>query len=72
MATWCSQNTARDAMHISGRRGITQTEMGSLIEDYHRTVTFNVILGGDKLSMPPIPLSSSGFANAIYLQHMTC
>jgi hypothetical protein len=57
-------------VQISWRRGITQTGMGSFIEDashllvlaccvvgelsllrsvsYHRTVTFGVILGGDK------------------------
>jgi hypothetical protein len=32
-STRCSQNTARDAVQIFGRRGITQTGMGSFIED---------------------------------------
>ncbi|KAF8625537.1 hypothetical protein AX15_005304 [Amanita polypyramis BW_CC] len=38
--------TAADAVQIFGGRGITQTGMGSYIEHYHRTISFDSILGG--------------------------
>ncbi|KAJ2964167.1 hypothetical protein NUW54_g14255 [Trametes sanguinea] len=41
-----SQLTAADAVQIFGGRGITQTGMGKFIEHYHRTVTFDALLGG--------------------------
>ncbi|KAK2460888.1 hypothetical protein APHAL10511_007358 [Amanita phalloides] len=44
--TRSAQLTAADAVQIFGGRGITQTGMGSYIEHYHRTVTFDSILGG--------------------------
>jgi hypothetical protein len=37
---------------------------------YHRTVTFDAILGGDKAVYAVH--ASVKFANAIYLQHRTC
>ncbi|KAF8625551.1 hypothetical protein AX15_005317 [Amanita polypyramis BW_CC] len=45
-ATACAQDTARDAVQIFGGRGITQTGMGRFIEHYHRTITFDSLLGG--------------------------
>jgi len=45
-STRCAQDTARDAVQIFGGRGITQTGMGRFIEHYHRTITFDSILGG--------------------------
>ncbi|TCD70183.1 hypothetical protein EIP91_004362, partial [Steccherinum ochraceum] len=44
--TQSSQDTARDAVQIFGGRGITKTGMGRFIEHYHRTVTYDSILGG--------------------------
>lgn len=41
-----AQKTAADAVQIFGGRGITKTGMGRFIEHYHRTVTFDAILGG--------------------------
>ncbi|KAI5120210.1 hypothetical protein M0805_006316 [Coniferiporia weirii] len=41
-----AQETARDAVQIFGGRGITQGGMGKFIEHYHRTVTFDSLLGG--------------------------
>ncbi|KAH9902799.1 acyl-CoA dehydrogenase [Cubamyces lactineus] len=41
-----AQLTAADAVQIFGGRGITQTGMGKFIEHYHRTVTFDALLGG--------------------------
>lgn len=40
------QDTARDAVQIFGGRGITRTGMGRFIEHYHRTITFDSLLGG--------------------------
>ncbi|KAF8324855.1 acyl-CoA dehydrogenase [Cantharellus anzutake] len=45
-ATRCSQDTARDATQLFGGRGITKTGLGSAIEQYHRTIPFDAILGG--------------------------
>jgi len=45
-ATRTAQLTAADAVQIFGGRGITQSGMGRLIEHYHRTVTFDSLLGG--------------------------
>ncbi|KAF9525678.1 peroxisomal acyl-CoA-dehydrogenase [Crepidotus variabilis] len=45
-ATHSAQLTATDAVQVFGGRGITRTGMGSAIEHYHRTVTFDAILGG--------------------------
>jgi len=45
-ATRSAQETARDAVQIFGGRGITRTGMGRFIEHYHRTVTFDSLLGG--------------------------
>ncbi|XP_006459340.1 hypothetical protein AGABI2DRAFT_201485 [Agaricus bisporus var. bisporus H97] len=45
-ATRTAQLTAADAVQIFGGRGITRTGMGEQIEHYHRTVTFDSILGG--------------------------
>ncbi|KAH7101922.1 acyl-CoA dehydrogenase NM domain-like protein [Auriculariales sp. MPI-PUGE-AT-0066] len=41
-----AQETARDAVQIFGGRGITRTGMGRFIEHYHRTITFDSLLGG--------------------------
>ncbi|TFK87968.1 peroxisomal acyl-CoA-dehydrogenase [Polyporus arcularius HHB13444] len=45
-STRCAQLTAADAVQIFGGRGITQTGMGRFVEHYHRTVTFDALLGG--------------------------
>ncbi|KAG1733647.1 acyl-CoA dehydrogenase/oxidase [Suillus paluster] len=45
-STRCAQDTAKDAVQIFGGRGITRTGMGRFIEHYHRTVTFDALLGG--------------------------
>ena len=47
-ATRSAQETAADATQIFGGRGITKTGLGRIIEHYHRTVTFDAILGGGK------------------------
>ncbi|KAH8109588.1 acyl-CoA dehydrogenase NM domain-like protein [Phellopilus nigrolimitatus] len=44
--TRSAQETAQDAVQIFGGRGITQGGMGKFIEHYHRTVTFDSLLGG--------------------------
>jgi len=44
--TRTAQETAADAVQIFGGRGITQTGMGRHIEHYHRTITFDSLLGG--------------------------
>ncbi|KII89880.1 hypothetical protein PLICRDRAFT_569432 [Plicaturopsis crispa FD-325 SS-3] len=44
--TKTAQETAEDAVQIFGGRGITTTGMGRLAEHYHRTVTFDAVLGG--------------------------
>jgi alkylation response protein AidB-like acyl-CoA dehydrogenase len=45
-ATGCAQETARDAVQLFGGRGITADGMGRFIEHYHRTITFDSLLGG--------------------------
>ncbi|KAF8486055.1 peroxisomal acyl-CoA-dehydrogenase [Russula ochroleuca] len=45
-ATQTAQETARDAVQIFGGRGITRTGMGRFVEHYHRTITFDSLLGG--------------------------
>ena len=45
-STKSAQQTAQDAVQIFGGRGITKTGMGQFIEHYHRTVTFDAVLGG--------------------------
>ncbi|KAG8817005.1 hypothetical protein FRC18_000732, partial [Serendipita sp. 400] len=45
-ATRTAQETARDAVQIFGGRGISQKGMGRHIEHYHRTITFDSLLGG--------------------------
>ncbi|KZV68187.1 acyl-CoA dehydrogenase NM domain-like protein [Peniophora sp. CONT] len=45
-STQSAQQTARDAVQIFGGRGITRTGMGRFIEHYHRTITFDALLGG--------------------------
>ncbi|KAF8292381.1 acyl-CoA dehydrogenase NM domain-like protein [Clavulina sp. PMI_390] len=45
-ATRPAQDTAADAVQIFGGRGITTTGMGKFIEHYHRTITFDAVLGG--------------------------
>ncbi|KAJ6494754.1 acyl-CoA dehydrogenase [Mycena vitilis] len=45
-ATRTAQETATDAVQIFGGRGISQGGMGKHIEHYHRTVTFDSVLGG--------------------------
>lgn len=44
--TRSAQQTAEDAVQIFGGRGITRTGMGRFIEHYHRTITFDSLLGG--------------------------
>ncbi|KAF7316998.1 Acyl-CoA dehydrogenase [Mycena chlorophos] len=44
--TESAQQTAADAVQIFGGRGITKTGMGKNIEHYHRTVTYDSVLGG--------------------------
>ncbi|KAI0049781.1 acyl-CoA dehydrogenase NM domain-like protein [Auriscalpium vulgare] len=44
--TQTAQDTARDAVQLFGGRGITRTGMGRFIEHYHRTITFDSLLGG--------------------------
>ena len=37
---------ADDAVNIFGGRGLTQTGMGRVVEQFHRTYKFDAILGG--------------------------
>jgi len=46
LSTRNGQATAQDAVQIFGGRGITKTGMGRFIEHYHRTITFDSLLGG--------------------------
>ncbi|KAI0833215.1 acyl-CoA dehydrogenase [Trametes gibbosa] len=41
-----AQLTAADSVQVFGGRGITQSGMGKFIEHFHRTVTFDALLGG--------------------------
>ncbi|EEH47518.1 uncharacterized protein PADG_03602 [Paracoccidioides brasiliensis Pb18] len=45
-ATRCAHQIADDAVNIFGGRGITQTGMGRVVEQFHRTYKFDAILGG--------------------------
>ncbi|KAI0925939.1 hypothetical protein AcV5_008532 [Taiwanofungus camphoratus] len=53
-ATRSAQETARDAVQIFGGRGVTKTGMGRVIEHYHRTVTFDALLGGGEYCVIPM------------------
>ncbi|KAF8318489.1 acyl-CoA dehydrogenase NM domain-like protein [Clavulina sp. PMI_390] len=44
--TQMAQQTAKDAVQIYGGRAITQSGMGRFVEHYHRTITFDSLLGG--------------------------
>ncbi|KAI0699820.1 acyl-CoA dehydrogenase NM domain-like protein [Cytidiella melzeri] len=44
--TRTGRETAEDATQIFGGRGVTQTGMGKLVENYHRTSPYDAILGG--------------------------
>ncbi|RMD41901.1 hypothetical protein DV735_g3251, partial [Chaetothyriales sp. CBS 134920] len=44
--TRCAHEIADDAVNIFGGRGITQTGMGRVVEEFHRTYKFDAILGG--------------------------
>ncbi|KAI0322547.1 acyl-CoA dehydrogenase NM domain-like protein [Amylostereum chailletii] len=44
--TQSAQETAKDAVQVFGGRGITRTGMGRFVEHYHRTITFDALLGG--------------------------
>ncbi|PIL36630.1 hypothetical protein GSI_00319 [Ganoderma sinense ZZ0214-1] len=46
--TSTGRETAEDATLIFGGRGITQTGMGRLVENYHRTSPYDAILGGSE------------------------
>ncbi|KAK5313760.1 hypothetical protein LTR93_010757 [Exophiala xenobiotica] len=45
-ATRCAHDVADDAVNIFGGRGITQSGMGRVVEQFHRTYNFDAILGG--------------------------
>lgn len=45
-ATRSAHEIADEAVNIFGGRGITQTGMGSAVEQFHRTYKFDAILGG--------------------------
>ena len=45
-ATRCAHDVADDAVNIFGGRGITQSGMGKVVEQFHRTYKFDAILGG--------------------------
>ncbi|KAI9729110.1 MAG: hypothetical protein M1828_000195 [Chrysothrix sp. TS-e1954] len=45
-ATRCAHEIADDATNIFGGRGITQSGMGRVVEQFHRTYKFDAILGG--------------------------
>jgi len=47
-ATRAAHDIADDAVQIFGGRGITQTGMGSIIEQFARTYKFDAILGGSE------------------------
>lgn len=49
LKTFCTRSAheiADDAVNMFGGRGITQTGMGRVIEQFHRTYKFDAILGG--------------------------
>lgn len=45
-STRCAHEIADDAVNIFGGRGITQSGMGKVVEQFHRTYKFDAILGG--------------------------
>jgi len=45
-ATKCAGEVASEAVNIFGGRGLTQTGMGRVVEQFHRTYKFDAILGG--------------------------
>jgi alkylation response protein AidB-like acyl-CoA dehydrogenase len=44
--TRSAHEIADDAINIFGGRGLTQTGMGAIVEQFHRTYKFDAILGG--------------------------
>jgi len=44
--TRAAHEVADDAVNIFGGRGLTQTGMGTVVEQFHRTYKFDAILGG--------------------------
>lgn len=44
--TRTAHEIADEAVNIFGGRGLTQTGMGRVIEEFHRTYKFDAILGG--------------------------
>ena len=44
-ATRCAHEVADDATNIFGGRGLTQSGMGRVVEQFHRTYKFDAILG---------------------------
>ncbi|OAX81859.1 hypothetical protein ACJ72_03796 [Emergomyces africanus] len=45
-ATRCAHEIADEAVNIFGGRGLTQSGMGRVVEQFHRTYKFDAILGG--------------------------
>lgn len=45
-STRCAHEIADEAVNIFGGRGLTQTGMGRVVEEFHRTYKFDAILGG--------------------------
>lgn len=45
-ATRSAHEIADEAVNIFGGRGLTQTGMGRVVEQFHRTYKFDAILGG--------------------------
>jgi alkylation response protein AidB-like acyl-CoA dehydrogenase len=45
-STRCAYEVADDATNIFGGRGLTQTGMGWVVENFNRTNKFDAILGG--------------------------
>lgn len=45
-ATRAAQEIASEGVNIFGGRGLTQSGMGKVIEEFHRTYKFDAILGG--------------------------
>lgn len=44
--TRSAHEIADEAINIFGGRGLTQTGMGAVVEQFHRTYKFDAILGG--------------------------
>ena len=45
-ATRAAHEIADDATNVFGGRGLTQSGMGKVVEQFHRTYKFDAILGG--------------------------